>query len=72
MPNSGAKRLRLRLLKLQLHKILIYFDLTILCNCNFNSLNIKNLPSVAQIVEILLKFLEDDTTMSKHVGVNII
>jgi len=62
--------LRLRLLKLQFHKILIYFNLIILCNCTFNSLNIKNLPNLAR--RKMLKLPEDDTEMSKHTRVNII
>jgi hypothetical protein len=54
----------------QPNNILIYFNLIIIRNCNFNSLNFKNLLNLAW--HKFFKMHEDDTVMSKLIGVNII
>jgi hypothetical protein len=51
------------------NNILIHFNLIILWKCNFNSLNFKNLRNLARHKSV--KLSEDDTEMSKHVGLNI-
>jgi len=65
-----GKFLILRLLKVQLHKIIRLKYIKILWNCNFSSLNLKNLRNLAR--QKILKRPEDNTEMSKHVRVKII
>ena len=49
---------------------LIYFNLKVLWKCNFNSLTVKNVCNLAR--HEFLNLRENDTEMSKHVGVIIV